>query len=138
MRQTRQRLAVVIAAGLLVGSLAGCGSETKPGYCSDVSDFQTAVNDLTEVRPVQDGTTAVRSAVQKVADTGRAAVESAKSEYRDEAQAVEQSLSALGTTLKQLGDPETAKQAAVQVPEQASAVKTAADDFKSATDSKCN
>ncbi len=134
MRKTR--LAAVISAGLLIGSLAGCGSD-KPGYCSDVSDFETAVNDLTQVNPVKEGTSGVKSAAQKVEDTGKAVVGSAKSDFPDQTKALEQSLSTLGTTVKQLGDPATAKQAALSVPGQASAVKSAADDFKSATDSKC-
>ena len=137
MRVTRQRLAAVVVAGLLLGSVGGCGSSSKPGYCSDVSDFETAVNDLTQVNPVKEGTSGVKSAVQKVEDTGKATVDSAKSDFPDQTKAIDQSLSALGSTLKQLGDPATAKQAIVKLPGQASAVKTAADDFKSATDSKC-
>jgi hypothetical protein len=137
MHKTRHLLAGAIAAGGLLGSVAGCGS-SEPGYCSDVSDFETAVTDLTKVKPVQEGTSGVKAAVQKVADTGKAVVESAKSDFPDQTKALDQTLSTLGTTVKQLGDPATAKQAAVQVPGQASAVKSAADDFKSATDSKCD
>ena len=136
MRETRQRLAAVIAAGLLLGSVAGCGGD-KPGYCSDVSDFEASVNDLTQVNPVKEGTSGVKSAVQKVADSGKAVVESAKGDFPDQTKALDQSLSTLGTTVKELGDAATAKQAALKVPGQASAVKSAAEDFKSATDSKC-
>jgi hypothetical protein len=138
MHTTRQRLAAMIAAGLLLGSVGGCGSDSKPGYCSDVSDFENAVTDLTQVNPVKEGTSGVKTAVQKVEDSGKAVVSSAKTDFPDQTSALDQSLRTLGETLKQLGDPDTAKQAIVQVPGQASAVKTAADDFKSATDSKCN
>jgi hypothetical protein len=138
MYETPQRVVAVIATGLLLGSVAGCGSDSKPGYCSDVSDFETAVTDLTQVNPVKEGTSGVKSAVQKVEDTGKAVISSAKTDFPDQTSALDQSLNTLGATLKQLGDPATAKQAIVAVPGQASAVKTAADDFKSATDSKCN
>ena len=49
-------------------------------------------------------------------DTGKAVVDSAKGDFPDETKAIDQSLSALGSSLRQLGDSATAKQAIAQVP----------------------
>src|SRR4051794_26885660 len=137
MRGARQLFAAAIAAGLLFAALGGCGGSSKPGYCSDVSDFESAVSGLKDVKPVQNGTSSVKSAIQKVEDTGKAVVDSAQSDFPDQTKAIDQSLDTLGETLKQLGDPSTATQTIAKVPGQVSALSSAAGDFKSATDSKC-
>ena len=130
-------VAVAALVGLLLVAATGCGDD-KPDYCSDVSSFESAVSDLKEVSPADDGVDAVKSSGQKVEDTGKAVVSSAKTDFPDETQALNQSLQSLAGTLKELDDPSTAKQALTQVPAQVTAVGSAADTFKKATDSKCS
>ena len=128
-------LAVLAAACALV-ALAGCGSSSKPAYCSDVSNFKSAVQDLKNVN-IQNGTSELTSAVNKVESTGKAAVSSAKGAYSSQTSAVQSSLTALGASVKQLANPQSAKAALAAIPGEISAVGSATDALASAVKSKC-
>ena len=133
-RVAANRVLAIAASGAL---LAGCGGSSKPGYCSDVTNFKNAVKDLGNVNVIQGGTSAITSAIQKVESTGKAAVASAKSDFPSQTSAVDSSLTALDTTVKQLSNPQTQKTALTQLPAQITATGKAIDSFVSATNSKC-
>jgi hypothetical protein len=51
-------------------ALAGCGS-SKPSYCSKVSDLKSSVQSLSSVNVIQNGTSSLKSAVQKIQSDGQ-------------------------------------------------------------------
>jgi hypothetical protein len=126
-------LLVVAALSLIV--VTGCGGSDKPGYCGDVSAFESSVSDLKDVNVLKPSE--ISAAANKVKTTGQAAVNSAKSDFPDQTSAVSGSVNALETSVKQLSDSSTRSAAATQLPGQVKAVVSAADDFRSATNSKC-
>ena len=125
------------ALGVLIALLvSGCGGSSKPAYCSDKSDFNSAVNDLKNVKITDPSS--VQSAIQKVESTGKTLVSSAKSDFPTESSAISSSLSSLETTLKQLPNSSTTTAALKQLPAEIIATKSALDSFSSASKSKCD
>ena len=71
-------LALLIGAGLL----AGCGSSSKPAYCSPVSKVENAVKSLPTVGDVKkNGVGTLKSAVLQSKQNATAAVNQAKSDF---------------------------------------------------------
>jgi hypothetical protein len=126
-------LLLVVAA--LAG--AGCGSDDKPGYCSDLSDLQQSVKDLGDVNVIEGGKSAVTEALGKVEDNARATVGSAKSDFPDQTKAIDDSISTLKTSAQDLANSPTAQQAA-QVAGDVAGVVNSVDDFADATQSDCD
>jgi outer membrane murein-binding lipoprotein Lpp len=126
---------VLIASSLAVLLLAGCGS-SKPGYCSKVNDLKKSVQDLPNVNVVQNGTSGLTSALQKVESNAKAVVSSAKSDFPNETSALSNSLNGLAQAIKNLPSSPTAGQIAT-IAGQASATVTAVKNFSNATSSKC-
>lgn len=125
-------LLVLIA---LVPLLAACGS-SKPSYCSKVSDLKQSVSDLANVKVIQNGTSAVTSAVNKVKDDANAAVSAAKSEFSPETQALTTAVNNLTTSVKNL--PTATAATLPSIPGQIQAVSTAVTNLANATKSKCS
>ncbi len=128
-------LAVAVAAGALVA--AGCGSSSKPAYCSNVSDLQSSLNSLKNVQFNSNTISTVRADVQKVQTNANAVVSSAKQDFPNQTSALESSVSTLSTSIKALPSAPTREQLLPIAPQIASTV-SAADSLKSATDSACN
>jgi hypothetical protein len=126
-------LAVLSACGALA---AGCGSSSKPSYCSSLSNLETSIKALPNVEVVKNGTSALESALQKVQSDANALVSSAKSDFPNESSAVKSSVDALSSTVEQLASSPSAALIA-QVPGQVTAVANAAKSLSSATSSKC-
>jgi hypothetical protein len=131
---TGRLLALLLAVAALAG--AGCGGDDEPGYCSDLSDLQQSVTDLGDVDVVEGGKSSVTSALQKVEDNARATVDSAKSDFPDETNAIDDSIAALKTSVQELADAPTAQQGA-QVAGDVAGVVNSVDDFADATRSDC-
>jgi hypothetical protein len=132
------RLTTGVAIVGSAAALAACGSSqassSKPAYCTQVSDFQSAAKDL---KSTDVGQGQLSANAQKVQSTGQAAVSAVKGAYAPQTDAVKSSLGALGQSVKQLGDASTRRAAAQQVPTNVAAVKTAANNLSEATKSKC-
>ena len=129
---TAAGLAATAMLGVLI--LAGCGS-SKPAYCSDVSNFENAVKQLKDVSSPAD----LLPAAQKVQSTGQTALAAVKSSFAPETSAVKSSLSALGTSVKQLSSSSTRASAVAALPAEVSAVSSAAQNFADAAKkSKCS
>jgi hypothetical protein len=142
-----------VAGGLLVAvlvalALAACGSSSggnggggsagsgKPDYCSQVDDLKQSVTDLTQVNVVAHGTSAVKSALQKVKNNANAAVAALKSEFSSETHALSSSINKLSDSVSQLStSPATAVAA---IPGEISAVGTAAKNLVDSTKSRCS
>ncbi len=126
-------LALLIAGGLL----AGCGSSSKPAYCSPVSKVENAVKSLPTVDDVKkNGVGTLKSAVSQLQQNATAAVNQAKSDFSSQTTALKTSVDALSTTVKQVvGKPSL--QTLAQLPAELSAVSTAAKNLQTAVSSKC-
>ena len=126
-------LALLIAGGLL----AGCGSSSKPAYCSPVSKVETAVKSLPTVDDVKkNGIGTLKSAVLQLQQNATAAVNQAKSDFSSQTTALKTSVDALSSTVNQVvGTP--SRQTLAQLPAELSAVRTAAKNLQSAVSSKC-
>ena len=128
-------LAVALAAAALVA--AGCGSSSKPAYCSNVSDLQQSVTDLKSLQLNSAVVSTLQTDLQKVQSNANAVVSSAKQDFPSQTSALESSVSSLSATVKQLPPSPTPQQLLSLVP-QVDSVVTAAQGFSSATKSACN
>jgi hypothetical protein len=133
---SRSRLAAAGVVPLILAAvLAACGASSKPAYCSDVTNFKTAAQQLKHVS----SPSALVTQVQKVASSGQTALTAVKTAYAPQTGAVKTSLATLKNSAKQLASPSTRSAALVAIPAQAQAVVTAADNLESAAKSgKCS
>ncbi len=136
-RQTTRLLfiPVVLAAVALVA--AGCGSSSKPAYCSDVTNLQNSVNSLKNVQLQSGAVSTLKTDVQKVQSDANAVVSSAKQDFPSQTSALQSSVSSLSTSVQALPASPTAQQLVPIAAEIASTV-SAADNLKSATSSACD
>ncbi len=125
----------VLAATALVA--AGCGSSSKPAYCSNVSNLQKSVDDLKGVQLQSGALSTLQTDLTKVQSNANAVVSSAKQDFPSETSALQSSVSSLSTTIKQLPSSPTARQLVPLAPE-ISGVVTAAKNLTSATSSACD
>ena len=126
-------LALLIAGGML----AGCGSSSKPAYCSPVSKVENAVKSLPTVDDVKkNGVGTLKSAVLQLQQNATAAVNQAKSDFSSQTTALKSAVDALSSTVNQIaGTPSV--QTLAQLPAEFSAVSTAAKSLQTAVSSKC-
>jgi hypothetical protein len=133
-RRTAQTVAALV---LGVATLAACGGSSKPSYCSSVSSLESSIKALPSTNIVQTGVGGLESAVGKVQSDAQTAITAAKSDFPTETSALKSSVDTLSATAKQaVSSPSPAT--LVQLPAQVSAVVTAANNFQSATKSKCS
>jgi hypothetical protein len=134
---TRKHAVVsAVLALVLAGLLAGCGSSSKPSYCASVTNLENSIKAVPSTNVVANGTTALESAFTKIKNDANALISSAKTDFPTETSALKSSIDSLSSTVEGLkGSPSAATLAALAG--QASAVVTAADNFTSATKSKC-
>ena len=129
------RLRLLLVAAVLLG--AGCGGGGEQDYCSDVSDLEQSVKDLGSVDVVEGGRSAVTEALDEVEGNARAAVDSAKSDFPDETDAITKSISDLKASAGELADSPTAQQIA-RATADVGVVASAVEDFVDATKSECD
>ena len=128
-------LALTLAAVSLAA--AGCGSDDKPEYCSNVSVLQQSVDDLEGVQLESGALSALQTDVQNVQGNVAAVVSSAKQDFSSETSALESSVSSLSTSIEQL-PPNPTRQQLVALAPQIRNVGTAAQGLESATSSACD
>ncbi len=125
-----------MALAAIVVAVTGCGSSSKPEYCSDVSKLEASVHELGVVE-LESGSLAVLEAdlttVQKNAD---AVVTSAKEDFPSETSALESSVSSLTDSIDKLPPSPTTQELLLLAPEISSAVK-ASEELEGATESAC-
>jgi hypothetical protein len=133
-RQTAQTLAVL---ALSATALAACGGSSKPSYCSSVSNLESSIKALPSTNVVQTGLNGLESAVSKVQSDAQTAINDAKGDFPSETSALKSSVTTLSATVKgAVSSPSVSTIA--QIPGQVSSVVTAANNFQSATKSKCS
>ena len=137
----RARLPLTLIVSLALAALAlvavGCGSSSKPDYCSNVSDLQSSVNTLKNVQPQSGVVSTLQTDIQKVQSNTNAVVTSAKQDFPTQTSALESSVSTLSASVKALPSAPTPQQLVALVP-QISSVATAAQNLESATSSACD
>jgi len=126
------------AAATAAGLLAACGSSSsaKAGYCSDRSNLQQSVSDLKGVKLSSGVVGEIQTQLAKVNSDAQALVASAKSDFPQETAAISSSVSALDTSVKDLGSA-ASPQALLGVGSDVASAATAVKSFSDATASKC-
>lgn len=127
----RHRWLTALVIGAIALTAAGCGS-SKPAYCSAKTDLMNAVNGVTGT---PSGHVRFRTSLQQIESSTKLLVNSAKSDFPSETQAVQHAAAALESTLRLgLSDPKAALR---KLPGDVSAAKSAIGSFQSAAKAKC-
>ena len=129
---------VITALALVAIALVavGCGSSSKPEYCSNVSDLEGSVEELKGVE-LQSGALATLEAdLKKVQTNANEVVSSAKQDFPSQTSAVKTSVSSLSTATQELARPRRPRNLLV-LASKVKSVAVAAEELSSATESAC-
>jgi hypothetical protein len=96
---------LAVVAGLAVD---GCSSSSEADLCSSADAVRSSVDDLGNVRVLEDGTQALRQAFSEVGDDMDRLVNHARNEFSGRVAGVKSSLADLGTAMDSLGSPPSA------------------------------
>ena len=129
----RTALAAVAAAALI--ALAGCGSSSKPAYCSDRTNLQNSVKNLSVTS--SSGVSGLKSQINTIVSDANSVVNSAKSDFPSQTSAVKTSVDALQTAVKAVPSSPSASQIAA-IGLSAKNVVSSVKSFSDATKSKCS
>ena len=126
---------VTVAAGTLI-ALAGCGSSSKPAYCTDRTNLENSVKGLASYNP-STGVSGLQAQLTKIQTDANAVVSQAKSDFPSETSALKSSVAAFASAVKALPANPSAAQIA-KVATDAAAVVSSVQDFTNASKSKCS
>jgi hypothetical protein len=119
-------------------ALSACGSSSKPQYCSDHSDLEQWIKGLADVNVLQSGgVEQLKSQLPKVQSDAKTVVDSAKSDFPTETDAIQSSVSKVQSDLQSLPASPSPQQV-VGVASDVKAAVIAVQNFQNATDSKCS
>jgi hypothetical protein len=124
------RVLLAAAAAIAVVGLAGCSSST-PAYCTDRTNLENSVKGLTSV-----GISQLKSQLTKIQSDASALVNSAKSDFPSQTEAISSSVSALKNSVTALPSSPSAAQVAT-VAKDAANVVSSVKNFTDATSSQC-
>ncbi len=84
------------AAGMLI-ALAGCGSSSKPAYCSDRTNLENSIKNLPSLFATyfSSGVSGLKSQINTIVSDANSVVNSAKSDFPSQTSAVKTSVDAL-------------------------------------------
>ncbi len=137
----RARLPVMVILSLALAAAglaaAGCGSSSKPAYCSDVSTLQQSVDDLGNIQLNSNTLSTLQTDLQTVQTNADAVVSSAKADFPSQTSALKSSVTMLSNSIKQLPASPTAQQL-LPLTVEINSVVTAAKNLSSATSSSCD
>src|SRR5436190_9383935 len=119
----------LLAVGVVAALLSGCGGSSKPSYCSSLTNLETSIKALPSTDVVKNGTSGLKSAVDKVQTDAQAVASGAKSDFPDETTALTDSVDALENTVKQVSSSPSAA-TVTQVATQTAAVVRAGKGFQ--------
>jgi hypothetical protein len=120
--------------------LAGCGSGSKPAYCTQVANFENSLNTLEEVEVSPSNLSTIATDVQKVGASSKELVSAVKTEFAPQINSMKGSVAAIEATVRELtGTPSssTLTHAVTAIPPQLEALKRSADEIQEVTKSKC-
>ena len=128
-----------VSGGLLVllatSSLAACGS-SKPAFCADRGNLRDSVSEVRTLAS-QANLSGLRDQVGKIESNATKLVDSAKSDFPNEATKIDSAVKALRTTVDALPEsPSTRDYAGVGIA--AASAGSAVKSFVDATNSKCS
>ena len=136
MGRAAMRTAVAtVAVGTLV-ALAGCGSSSKPAYCTDRTNLENSIKNLPSVTS-SSGVSGLKSQLTTIASDATAVVNSAKSDFPSQTSAVKTSVDALQSAVKALPSSPSASQIAA-IGLSAKSVVSSVQSFTDASKSKCS
>ena len=124
-----------VAAGTLI-ALAGCGSSSKPAYCSDRTNLENSVKGLTNLS-ASSGVSGLKSQLTTIASDATSVVNAAKSDFPSQTSAVKTSVDALQSAVKALPSSPSATQVA-GIATAAASVVNSVKSFTDASKSKCS
>jgi len=117
-------------------ALPACGGSDKPGYCSDRSQLESSIKDLTKLTP-SSGISGLQSQLQTIQRNANTLVASARADFPSETSAIRTSVNRLASDVRALpSNPSTAQIASLA--SNASSVVSAVSSFMDATKSKCD
>ena len=134
-RRLLRALALVSATAALVAA-AGCGGNSKPGYCADRDSLQSSIKDLASLSP-SGGLSGLQSQLRTIQSDATALVASARSDFPSETSAIRTSVDALSSDVRALSSSPSPAQVA-SLAADASSVVSAVKAFADATSSKCD
>jgi hypothetical protein len=132
----RLTLVALMALAAIAVAVTGCGSSSKPEYCSNVSELEESVDELGNVQLESGFLDTLEADLSKVRKNADAVVTSAKEDFPSESSALESSVSSLSDTIDKLPPSPTTEQLLPLAPEISDTVN-AAEEFSSATESAC-
>ena len=130
------RTAVATAAVGTLIALAGCGSSSKPAYCTDRTNLENSIKGLTSLS-ASSGVSGLKSQLTTIASDATSVVNAAKSDFPNETSAVKTSVDALQSAVKALPSSPSATQVAGIATDAASVVNSV-NSFTDASKSKCS
>lgn len=123
-----------------VALLAGCGSGSKPAYCTQVTNFENSVNTLEQAEVSPSNLSTIATDVQKVGTSSKELVSAVKTEFAPQINSMKGSVAAMEATLKELASTpssSTLSHAVTTIPTQVEALKRSAGEIQDVTKSKC-
>lgn len=131
----RMTLVALIALTATAVVATGCG-DSKPEFCSNVSELEESVDELGNVQLESGALATVQADLKEVQENVDAVVSSAKEDFPSETGALESSLSGLSKAIDELPPSPTTEQLLSLTPEIGGLVK-ATEEFVNATESAC-
>lgn len=125
-----------MALAAVAVAVTGCGSSSKPEYCSDVSNLEASVHELGVVELNSGALAVLQSDLTTVQKNADAVVTSAKEDFPSETSALKSSVSSLSDTINKLPPSPTTEELLPLAPEISSTVK-ASEELEAATESAC-
>ena len=133
-RPKRVLVACVTVLGLVAAT--GCGSSSKPAYCTSRANLESSIKGLTDLS-VSSGLSGLQAQLTKIQSNANALVSSAKSDFPNETSAIKSSVNALADTVRAFPSTPSANEIATLARQAAGAV-TAVQNFYNSTSSKCS
>src|SRR5262249_3480513 len=110
-RRSLQGAAALLCAAV---ALSACGGSSKPAVCGKRDNLKQAVDSLTQVNPLKDGTDEVKSRVSDVQSAANELADAAGDQYKTQANDVKAAVAALTNDVKGLtGSDKTASLSAL-------------------------
>lgn len=136
-RRTNTRFALLASVAVLaLVAATGCGSSSKPAYCTSRANLESSIKGLTDLN-AGSGLSGLQAQLTKIQNDANTVVSSAKSDFPNETSAIKTSVSALTDTIKAFPSSPSATEIATLARQAAGAV-TAVQNFYNSTSSKCS